>query len=260
MVTSEQVKTKVVGSRGLAEAYFVRFSVAQRIEHAILMVTFTALAVTGLAQRFYTSDWAEWIVLQLGGIDNVLLIHRAFGFLFVLSLLYHFAYVGHALLVRRASPSMLPSLKDARDMVGTLKYSFGFADKAPEYGRFDYRQKFEYWGIIFGGLMMALTGFMLAFPLVFTEVLPGQFIAAAKEAHRNEAMLAVFTIVLWHFYDVFAKPGIFPGDLSIFTGRISRKRMMHEHSLEYNEVMESSRPAESDEGSPKEPPLESHLT
>ena len=146
---------------------------------------------------------------------------------------------------------MMPTLKDVRDVIALLRYSFGFADKLPQFDRFDYRQKFEYWGILFGSTIMIISGFMLAYPLVVTNVLPGQLLAAAGEVHGNEAMLAVLTIVIWHLYDVILKPGIFPADTSIFTGKISRKRMLEEHSLEYSALTGTDT-----SGTPDSPPPE----
>ncbi|MDP2953328.1 MAG: hypothetical protein Q8O76_08455, partial [Chloroflexota bacterium] len=121
-------------------------------------------------------------------------------------------------------------------VVTQLRYSFGIIEKPAQFGRFDYRQKFEYWGIIFGGMVMLGTGFILAYPVPFTQIFPGEFIPAAKEFHRNEAMLAVLTVVVWHLYDTVFKPGIFPCDLSILTGKLSRHRMMEEHPLEFAEL------------------------
>jgi cytochrome b subunit of formate dehydrogenase len=254
MAISERLdKTAVTASKSEPD-YLTRFSVGQRIEHAVLMVTFIVLAVTGLSQRFYTADWAEWVILNLGGIENIRLIHRAFGFLFTLSLIYHLGRLVYSVFVLHSKLSMLPNLQDARDVITTLKYSLGFVGKPPQFGRFDYRQKFEYWGILFGGTIMIVTGFMLAFPLAFTEVLPGQFIAAAKEAHRNEAMLAVLTITVWHLYDVIVKPSIFPCDTSIFTGKMSRKRMIEEHPLEYAELVGTEATEETDDLSSENPP------
>ncbi|MFH1002525.1 MAG: cytochrome b/b6 domain-containing protein [Chloroflexota bacterium] len=219
--------------------YIVRFSAGQRIEHIVLMVTFIALAVTGLAQKFYTTGWAEWVILNLGGIEYTRLVHRAFGLLFTLSMVYHLGYLVYALFIRHSKPSMLPSLKDVRDVINVLRYSFGFAEKPPQFGRYDYRQKFEYWGILFGGTVMTITGFILVYPLSIAAFLPGELVAASQEAHGNEAMLAVLVIVIWHLYDVIFKPKIFPVDTSIHTGRISRERMMAEHPLEYAELMGS---------------------
>lgn len=216
--------------------YFIRFKISQRVEHIVLMVTFVVLSVTGLAQKFYTATWAQWVVLNLGGIEYTRLIHRIFGLIFTLSILYHFNYVFYTLFVKHTRPTMLPTVKDLRDIVNELRYSFGFVDKPPRFGRYDYRQKFEYWGIIFGGFVIIISGFILVFPILVTRILPGQFVPAAKEFHGNEAMLAVIVIAIWHLYDVIFRPGIFPADTSIFSGKISKKRMMEEHPLEYAEL------------------------
>jgi cytochrome b subunit of formate dehydrogenase len=216
--------------------YFVRFNIRQRIEHILLMVSFTTLSVTGLAQKFYTAGWAEWIILRLGGIGTTRLVHRGFAVLFIAEVLYHAGYVVYALFWRHARPTMLPTLKDVRDVIAALRYGFGFTDKQPQFERFDYRQKFEYLGIMFGSVVIIVSGFFLAFPVLVTQVFPGQFVAAAKEFHGNEATLAVIVIVIWHFYDAIFKPGIFPGDFTIFSGKISKERMLEEHPLEYAEL------------------------
>ncbi len=256
MATSECLERETTAGKGEPD-YFIRFSLSQRVEHALLMVSFTTLAVTGLAQRFYTAGWAEWVILSLRGIEYTQLIHRAFGLVFTLSVVYHFGYLAYSLFVRHSKPSMLPNLKDVRDVVTTLRYSFGFTDKPPQFGRFDYRQKFEYWGIIFGSIIIIISGFILAFPLAVTKVLPGQVVAAAVEFHGYEATLAVLTIVIWHLYDVIFKPGIFPADTSIFTGKISRKRMLEEHPLEYAELVGAKADEETGESPLEEPPSES---
>lgn len=219
-------------------AYYARFNLSQRIEHVVLMISFTVLVVTGLAQRFYTADWSEWVILTLGGIEYTRLIHRAFGLLFTASVVYHLGYVAYGFLVRRSGLPMLPTLKDARDIVSSFKYGFGLARERPQFGHFDYRQKFEYWGMFFGSAIIIISGFFLIYPILVTKVLPGVIVAAAKEFHGYEATLAVLTIVIWHLYDVVFKPGIFPGDFSIFTGKISRERVIEEHPLEYAELTE----------------------
>lgn len=238
MATSEFLEREATAGKSEPD-YFIRFSSSQRVEHVVLMVSFTILALTGLAQRFYTAAWGEWVILSLGGIEYTQLIHRAFGLLFTLSVIYHFGYLAYSLFVRHSKLSMAPTLKDVRDVVTTLRYSFGFGANPPQFGRFDYRQKFEYWGLIFGSMIIIITGFILAFPLAITNVLPGQVIAAAVEFHGYEATLAVLTIIIWHFYDVILKPSIFPADTSIFTGKISRERTEEEHPLEYAELIDA---------------------
>jgi len=231
--------------------YFRRFTSRQRIEHVLLLVTFTVLAVTGLAEKYYDAGWANWLIMNLGGIASTRLIHRIFGLIFTAGMLAHFGYIFYDATFKHGKLSMLVSLKDFRDIVDSLRYSFGFSEKPLSYGRYDYRQKFEYWGILFGSIIMILSGFVLMYPIWITSFLPGQFVAASQVAHGNEAMLAVLTIVIWHLYDVIFKPSIFPADLSIFSGRISKKRMIEEHAQEYAEL--NTPPAQPPAEHPQEP-------
>ncbi len=217
-------------------SYFVRFNVRQRIEHIGLMVVFTILAVTGLLQRFYTGGAAEWTILRLGGIETVRTIHRVFGGVFTLALVYHLVMLTLGLLVRHERQSMLPTRKDFTDIVDSLRFGLGFSQRHPQFGRFNYRQKFEYWGLMFGSAIITITGLILMFPVVITKILPGQFVAASVEIHGWEATLAVLTIVVWHFYEVMIRPDVFPADATIFTGKISRERMIEEHYLNYVEL------------------------
>ena len=219
--------------------YIVRFSVRQRIEHIALIVIFTALAVTGLLQRFYTGWFAEWAIVRIGGVETVRVIHRIFGGVFTLALFYHLVILSHGLVVKHSRQSMLLTRKDFTDVVDSLRYALGFRSSRPEFGRFNYRQKFEYWGLMFGSVIITATGLILMFPAAVTTILPGQFVAASVVIHGWEATLAVLTIIVWHFYEVMLRPDVFPADTSIFTGKISKQRMAEEHSLEYAELVGS---------------------
>ena len=220
--------------------YIVRFNLRQRIEHIALIVVFTALAATGLLQRYYTGWFAEWAIIRIGGVETVRVIHRIFGVTFTFALLYHMVTLTYGLLVSRSRQSMLLSRKDFTDVVDALRYALGFRSAPPEFGRFNYRQKFEYWGLMFGSVIITVTGLILMFPAIVTQVLPGQFVAASVVIHGWEATLAVLTIIVWHFYEVMLRPDVFPADTTIFTGKMSKKRMMEEHSLEYAELAADS--------------------
>jgi hypothetical protein len=113
----------------------------------------------------------------------------------------------------------------------------GVSNEQPRFGRFDYKQKFEYWGLIMGGLVVGVTGLMLLYPIHVASVLSAQLIPVAKAAHSNEGLLAFLTIVTWHVYSAILSPEVFPLDKTIFTGRISIERMKHEHPLELAELV-----------------------
>ena len=220
----------------------VRFSLRTRIEHASVMGLFLALAVTGFPQKFYPAPWTRWFVDALGGIDAVRWLHRASGVLFAVLFVVHVGGAVWPTLRRKAALSLVPDAKDFRDAAATLRYQLGTAPQPPAFDRFDYRQKFEYWGLLLGGSVMVATGFLLLFPLLATAVLGGQFVPAAKVAHSNEGLMAFLVVLTWHIFNAHLSPEAFPGDTTVFTGRIERERLRHEHPLEYARLVAGTPP------------------
>jgi len=226
---------------------FVRFSPRQRLEHALVMSLFVVLAVTGFPQKFHNSGWAQGVVDLLGGLERVRFLHRAAGFLFALLAATHVAMLIRDVASGRARLSMVPTRKDFQDAITTLRYYLGVSDLQARFDRFDYRQKFEYWGLLLGGVVMVATGLLLYFPVAVASFLPGELIPAAKVAHSNEGLMAFLVVIVWHIYNAHLSPEAFPFDRSIFTGRISRERMKHEHPLE---LVGSQRSGEEAVGTP----------
>ncbi len=209
----------------------------QRIEHLLVMVVFLMLALTGFPQKFFDAGWAQWLIVQMGGIDRVRWLHRISGILFSIVAVQHFAVVLSLAAMRRIDLNMVPGKADFEDAIKTLRFYLGVSDKQARFDRFDYRQKFEYWGLVFGGLLMVVTGFILYFPTFFTRLLPGEIVPAALVAHSNEGLLAFLVVIVWHIYNAHLNPDVFPFDGSIFTGKISVHRMEEEHPLEYSRLM-----------------------
>jgi formate dehydrogenase subunit gamma len=218
----------------------IRFSRRTRIEHASVMGLFLALALTGFPQKFYPAPGTRWLVDLLGGIDAVRWLHRASGVLFAVLFVVHVVGAVWPTLRHKAPLSLVPEAKDFRDAAATLRYQLGTAPKPPAFDRFDYRQKFEYWGLLLGGSVMVATGFLLLFPLLATAVLGGQFVPAAKVAHSNEGLMAFLVVLTWHIFNAHLSPEAFPGDTTIFTGRIDKERLRHEHALEYARLVDGA--------------------
>jgi len=212
--------------------YLVRFNVRQRVEHLVTMLVFTALCVTGFPQKFFTAGWAQALVDAMGGIDRVRWFHRACGFVLAASTIYHFAAAIWTIAEKKTRLTMVPNRKDFEDAIATLRYYLGLADHGPRYDRYDYKQKFEYWGLVAGNVIMIATGLCLIYPTSVAQILPGQLIPAARLAHTNEGLMAFLVITIWHIYNAHLNPDVFPFDTSIFTGKISRERMLHEHPVE----------------------------
>lgn len=213
-----------------------RFGVFRIFEHQANMIAFAVLVLTGLSQKFHEYSLSQWIIINLGGVDAVRVIHRYSGFLFACLTAVHIIVGATGIIIRRWQASMVINKKDFTDAIDNLRYYFGITDRPARCDRYDYKQKFEYWGVVVGGLLMIVTGFILWFPTAVVRFLPGEFIPAAKAAHTNEALLAFLVIITWHLYNAIFSPEVFPLDTSIFTGKISVERMKHEHPIEYERL------------------------
>jgi cytochrome b subunit of formate dehydrogenase len=132
----------------------------------------------------------------------------------------------------------VPTRQDFTDAILTIRYYLGVSDRQARFDRFDYRQKFEYWGLVLGSLLVVATGLVLLFPVQVTQRLSGAVVPVASVAHSNEGLLAFLTILIWHIYNAHLSPDVFPFDTSIFTGRISLDRMKHEHPRELERLAE----------------------
>lgn len=210
------------------ETQYPRFRLMARIEHAILLVSFTVLAITGLPQKYVEAPISESMIQIMGGIEIVRLIHRGAAFLLIVGSVYHLFTSAYRLFVKREQMRIMLNLKDFRDIWDTIRHNLGFTSDAPRMPKFNFGEKLEYWAVVWGTAVMVITGFMLWNPIATTAVLPGQIIPVALAAHGGEAVLAVLSILIWHMYNVHIKHF----NPSMFTGNLPHKIMEEEHALE----------------------------
>lgn len=221
---------------------FQRFTVWQRAQHMIVMVLFALLCVTGLPQKYFEAGWAAGLLNLMGGVDGARWLHRASGLAFTALLLAHAGDLLVRVIRGTSSLSMVPHRKDVKDAFMTLRYYVGLGSQQARFDRFDYKQKFEYWGMMLGSIIVVTTGLTLLFPIQATQWLPGGVIPVAVVAHSSEGLLAFLTIITWHIFNAALTPDVFPLDKSIFTGRISEERLRHEHPLEYERLVGAGTP------------------
>lgn len=216
--------------------YVVRFSLRQRVEHFAAMTIFIVLSVTGFPQKFKDAALSQWLTDAMGGVGPMRFMHRAAGLALGAFAVFHIAMLVYELASRRAPLSMVPTRKDFRDAIQQLRYYLRLADEPARFDRFDYREKFEYWGLVIGTGVMVSTGLLLLFPILATRFLPGELIPVAKVAHSSEGLMAFLVVITWHIYNAHFAPDIFPFNKTIFTGRISKHHMQKDHPLEYERL------------------------
>lgn len=218
------------------EKTYIRFSLSQRVEHFVLLVSFTLLGITGLPQKYPTQQWSDFILRIFGGIESARQIHHISAIALMIVSVYHVIAVAYRIYVLRSPLTMLPLLDDFKHLFQDLGYYLGMRKHKGYYGRFNYAEKVEYLAVVWGTLVMAITGFMMWNPIATARFLPGQWIPAAKAAHGGEALLAVLSILIWHFYHVHLKKF----NKSMFTGKLTREEMEHEHPAELAQLESSN--------------------
>ncbi len=238
----EALERRIRTARSLAERMqvgpdgsrvFIRFRPSERREHIILMLTFGTLAVTGLLQTFSSVPPVGLLIQFVGGVDAIRVIHRLAAIISAGQSVYHVWRILETWFVKRERGGMWPYLRDFRNLVQMVMFNAGLTKEMPQFDRFTIEEKLEYWALLWGQLVMGVTGFVMWFPLVVTAVLPGEVFPVAQALHRWEAILAALAILTWHMYHGCIKDG----NRSIFTGMMSEAEMQHMHPLEYQRIL-----------------------
>jgi len=211
---------------------YLRFPLARRIEHWVMMLSFTTLGLTGIPQKFSQSPISLAILQALGGIESLRTIHHVAAIVMMFGTAWHILVMGYSVFVLRDQMSMLPTLQDAKDGIQALLYNIGFVKTYPQMGRYTFEEKMEYWAFVWGAAVMGVTGFLMWNPITATQYLPGEFVPAAKAAHGGEAVLAVLAIIIWHMYGVHIKRF----NKAMFNGKMTEEDMLHEHPLELADI------------------------
>ncbi len=216
--------------------YFPRFSLSQRWEHTLLLLCFTVLLLTGLPQKYRTTDWSHVLLATPESVRTIQQIHRIAAIALTLEVLYHVGNMIVQMARRKLTGEMLPTWQDVLDAGKMVKYLLFLSNEKPKFGKFNFEQKVTYWILFVGISILVVTGFILWFPIQATLVLPGGIIPAAKMAHSTEAVIAAIFVLIWHFYHVHIERL----NLSIFTGKLNEDEMKEYHTLEYQKQMKNT--------------------
>ncbi len=208
-----------------------RMTSLQRLQHTVLFVSFIVLVLTGFALRFPDSVFFRALVLGMS--ENLRgLVHRLAGLALIGIGSYHLFYAIFHGEGRKMLRDIWPGWNDVRDGWGNLAYHLGFGVGKPQFGRFTYAEKAEYWALVWGTIVMAATGIMLWAKVTVGNHLPRWWVDVATAIHFYEAVLATLAIVIWHFYQVFFDPDAYPMNWAWWDGKIPLDHYRAEHPLD----------------------------
>ncbi|MFQ5605534.1 MAG: formate dehydrogenase subunit gamma [bacterium] len=228
---------------------YVRWTLNERIQHWIMAASFILLVLTGFGLKYPEAWWVrpfagiEWL-FDLRG-----LLHRIAGAIFILLGFYHTWYMLGTRRGRSLTSAFLPKVQDLRDLSQNISYNLGLSKHPPKFGHFSYMEKAEYLALIWGAVVMGVTGLLLWFDGITLKFFSKWIIDLLTVIHLYEAWLATLAIVVWHFYYVILNPDIYPLNTSMVDGKITEKEFRDEYYLEWLAMQENS----------KEEPLQEQL-
>ena len=206
----------------------LRMAKAQRVQHFILLTSFTVLALSGFALKFPDS-WLAWI---MGSEEIRRWIHRIAGVVLLGVGGYHLVYIAVTREGRRLVKDLWFRKKDAKDIVTNARYLTGRSRIKAKFGRFGYPEKLEYWAVVWGTVIMGVTGLAIWFKIDVTRFVPRWVVDVATTVHYYEAILACLAIVVWHFYHVIFDSSVYPMNWAWWDGKVTKHWQKEEHPLE----------------------------
>ena len=226
---------------------FERFTRIDRTLHIVMIVSFISLALTGMTLKFSYTGWAAVLSRLLGGFESAGYIHRLAAITMIGVFITHVVDLlrmrkrlyGSWRALLTGPNTMLFTRRDFKEFVASIKWFLGRGPR-PQYGRWTYWEKFDYFAVFWGITVIGSTGFMLWFPVLLTIFLPGWLINVATIIHSDEALLAVGVIFTVHFFNTHLRPEKFPMDIVIFTGRMTLEEFKRDKPAEYEALVESN--------------------
>ena len=198
-----------------------------RIAHWGVILSFPTLVFTGFALKYPESWWARPLLLWESHFAFRGLVHRSAAIVLIASTIYHVIHLSINRRDRLFLKAMLPQVKDATDLVQVFSHNLGITKKEPRFAKFNYAEKVEYWAFLWGTVVMTVSGFLLWFNNLTLRYFPKWVSDAATAIHYYEALLATFSILLWHFYMVIFDPLVYPMDTAWINGKVPADHYRH---------------------------------
>jgi len=244
--------TDAAEKKAALEGGLLRFTGAQRIQHAFLVTVFVVLCLTGFPMKFPEAKWSPVIYDLFGGIGGAPIVHRVAGVSLLVGFAFHvimiFVNVGRSLkrqgqhgpvawIKGVVALPMIPKPQDLKHLIAFTKYALFLSPKRPNFGRFSWKEKLEYLGLFWGIPLLGVTGILLWAESWSSHVFPGWVLNVAYLAHTYESLLAVAHISLVHIPGVLGRPGVSPLSSMVLNGKISPRALAEEHGGELTDFI-----------------------
>ncbi|MBK7105666.1 MAG: cytochrome b/b6 domain-containing protein [Ignavibacteriae bacterium] len=214
-----------------------RFTRNEVVQHILLATSFIVLAITGFALKYPNSFWAEGLH-TLGMSETVRqYTHRVSAVLMIVLSLYHVFYLTFTARGRDVFKELLPTFKDITDLRDNITYYLRLSKKHPEFNQYDYAEKAEYWALIWGTFVMAITGLLLWFPTMVGDWAPVWLIKVSEIIHFMEAILASLAIIVWHWFFVIYRPSEYPMSFAWTDGKMTLEHYRHHHENHFKRIV-----------------------
>jgi cytochrome b subunit of formate dehydrogenase len=229
-------RSKVIARRRIHHSFVIRMPLRFRLQHATLLTSFIVLVLTGFALKYPYSGFTSMLSL---GEHMRQLVHRIAAVVLIGVSIYHIFDVAFSREGRKLVRDLFPTLDDARGAWQNVCYYLGLSSRKPEFARFNYAEKAEYWALVWGMIVMAVTGIMLWAKVLVGNHMPRWWLDVATAIHFYEAVLATLAIIVWHFYQVFFDPDVYPMNWAWWDGKMTRHHYRDEHGLDSETLNES---------------------
>ena len=201
----------------------VRMLPFERVQHALMALSFITLVWTGFALKYPEQWWARPLLVLEGAHSLRSVIHRVAAAVFMALTVTHLVSLIVSRKLRAHWLEMVPKVRDAREASANFAYNLGLGDTPPGRSAHSYIEKAEYWAVVWGAVVMIASGLMLWANNLAMRLLPKVWLDVATSVHFYEALLATLAIVVWHFYSVIFDPDVYPLNTAFLTGRSVKK-------------------------------------
>ncbi len=224
------------GSGKADRVYVMRMSFLFRVQHILLMASLLVLALTGFALMYHESWLGQLLINLEGGVINRGIFHRTAAVILMAQLVYHAFYM----LVSKEGKEELDLFflrkQDFRDFFQALRYNLGMETEYPRFGKYGYKEKFQYWGATIGVLLISVTGIILWAETLSMRLLPKFVLDLTLVIHGYQGLLAFVILLFWHLYVVHLHPSVFPMNGAWLTGKVDAAWLKEEHPGEYEKL------------------------